>query len=594
MRLLNTKSLRLQSFMPGQVPEYVILSHLWGEEEITFEDFTKQGTINPDVSVAERQSFRKVDGACKLAAQDGYNWIWIDTCCIDKSSSAELQEVMNTMWKYYERSNICYVYMADIPDAQAGWTEAFQTSKWFTRGWTLQELIAPTSVEFYARNWSAIGTKSERYKEISARTKIDPDVIVHAEPLDAFSAAERLSWAAHRNVTREEDETYSLLGLFEVNMPLLYGEGRQRAFIRLQEAIYHSTLDHSLFLFRYSDHGQEQPLLADSPACFCPDASGCLSCSKIADKLFPTLHSQVFPHVSYSELIPASHWYVRAYEKIWTTVTSSRNEISTTLPLLDYQDVSDELIFFGQDRPTGISHVAVLNRTLVGHPNGALCLLLFRPSKVWGAGFVRIMSFPALLPNSKAFTSRRQPERILICSGLSNRQKWARYGSITYFTVDDESTRVRSWSSKYVSCHRQTEFQGHASMNFIVESNSSGGYKKLAEVMFRFHGTVEHATQIALRLVWINRSWSIKEAGEVKRHKKGRTNHIRFSSRVLCDRCSIRMSDGSESSISLRKLAAPTPLEGQKTILRYQIIVKRSRNDLAKRIDELDSLFSNN
>lgn len=102
----------------------------------------------------------------------------------------------------------------------------------------MQELIAPTSVEFYARDWTAIGKKSERYEEISEITKIDADILTHTEPISMFSAAEKLSWAAHRQVTRDEDETYCLLGMFEVNMPMLYGEGKRQAFVRLQEAIY--------------------------------------------------------------------------------------------------------------------------------------------------------------------------------------------------------------------------------------------------------------------------------------------------------------------------------------------------------------------
>ncbi|GAW11909.1 hypothetical protein ANO14919_012620 [Xylariales sp. No.14919] len=232
MRLLHTdvESLRLQLFMPGEIHDYVILSHVWGDEEIQFEDFTKEGLLDPDDRVTEKRGLSKLKGACALAAGDGYEWIWIDTCCIDKSSSAELQEAINSMWRYYSESNICYVYMADIPDSRFGWSDLFCESPWFTRGWTLQELIAPTSVEFYARDWSAIGTKLQRYREISKKTSISPDVLTHLKPVTALSAAERLSWAAHRHVTREEDETYCLLGIFDVNMPMIYGEGRRKAF----------------------------------------------------------------------------------------------------------------------------------------------------------------------------------------------------------------------------------------------------------------------------------------------------------------------------------------------------------------------------
>ncbi|KAF1838200.1 HET-domain-containing protein [Decorospora gaudefroyi] len=185
------------------IPDYAILSHRWNTEES---------------QVRKKNGFAKIQGACQLALIDGYAWIWIDSCCIDKSSSAELQEAINSMWRYYAESNVCYVYLADVPDSEAGWGPIFAKSVWFTRGWTLQELLAPVYVEFYAENWDALGTKFERYKQIATITSIDPDAIVRVQALDLFSTAERLSWASYRNVTREEDESYSLLGLFDMNM----------------------------------------------------------------------------------------------------------------------------------------------------------------------------------------------------------------------------------------------------------------------------------------------------------------------------------------------------------------------------------------
>ncbi|EUC49598.1 hypothetical protein COCMIDRAFT_66909, partial [Bipolaris oryzae ATCC 44560] len=248
MRLLNTASLELsRPYVPSEVPDYAILSHRWSTEEVTFADISSAPISHPQSQTRTKKGFAKIQGACKLALNDGYNWIWIDSCCIDKSSSAELQEAINSMWRYYVESNICYVYLADVPDSGNGWGQTFAKSEWFTRGWTLQELIAPIRVEFFAEDWTAIGTKFERYKEISDITSIDPDVLLRVHPVDSFSAAERFSWASHRNVTREEDEAYSLLGLFDVNMPLLYGEGQEKAFFRLQETIYNATADHSMF-----------------------------------------------------------------------------------------------------------------------------------------------------------------------------------------------------------------------------------------------------------------------------------------------------------------------------------------------------------
>ncbi|PSN69639.1 HET-domain-containing protein [Corynespora cassiicola Philippines] len=272
MRLIHTKELELSRlFVQNEVPDYVILSHRWGteEEEVRFADMMKGSMKDPRSEVRKKSGFAKVQGACEMALRNGYEWLWIDSCCIDKSSSAELQEAINSMWRYYEQANICYTYMADVPDAHAGRGDAFGKSEWFTRGWTLQELIASTYVEFFAKNWEQIGTKFERYEEIADITSIDWRVLLHTKPKSDFTVAEKMSWAAHRMVTREEDESYSLMGLFDVNMPLIYGEGRRKAFGRLQEAIYNSTVDQSIFLFHYSSAITEHSLLADSPTRFC-------------------------------------------------------------------------------------------------------------------------------------------------------------------------------------------------------------------------------------------------------------------------------------------------------------------------------------
>lgn len=135
MRLLNTKSLELsRAYAPSEVPDYVILSHRWATNEVTFEDITKAPISRLQSQTRTKDGFVKIQGACELALKDGYSWIWIDSCCIDKSSSAELQEAINSMWSYYANSNICYVYLADVPDLEAGWGQMFSKSEWFTRG----------------------------------------------------------------------------------------------------------------------------------------------------------------------------------------------------------------------------------------------------------------------------------------------------------------------------------------------------------------------------------------------------------------------------------------------------------------------------
>lgn len=109
------------------------------------------------------------------------------------------------MWKYYNESNVCYVYLEDVPDVESGLGPKFGQSKWFTRGWTLQELIASTSLELYTHDWKAIGTKLERYQELAEITSIDEQALTGMIEIGKFNAAQRLSWASHRRVTVTAD-----------------------------------------------------------------------------------------------------------------------------------------------------------------------------------------------------------------------------------------------------------------------------------------------------------------------------------------------------------------------------------------------------
>jgi Heterokaryon incompatibility protein (HET) len=263
MRLLHTTNYELTEFI-GDTPEYVILSHTWGESEISFND-----VVSGAVHTKPGPSYSKLKGTCEQAVKDGYDWVWIDTCCIDKSSSAELQESINSMYKWYQQANICYVYLTDVFDYSARST-AFRQSRWWSRGWTLQELVAPTMLEFYSSDWVLIGTKLELQDEISQVTGIQKSVLESCNCTNVC-VAEKMSWAAHRHTTRDEDMAYSLLGLFDVNMPMLYGEGGRKAFMRLQEEILKRTEDHSLFLWntRVSSHFFLSGLLAEDPVKFC-------------------------------------------------------------------------------------------------------------------------------------------------------------------------------------------------------------------------------------------------------------------------------------------------------------------------------------
>lgn len=255
MRLLNTETLDLEFFHDDEVPSYAILSHTWGKEEVTLEDLMR------NVDVSKRLGFQKIVQSCKLAASLELSHIWIDTCCIDKSSSAELSEAINSMFRWYTRSTVCIAFMADVAsstDAAEG-SKLFRGSRWFTRGWTLQELLAPGEVVFYCRDWTRLGTRASMKKDIQEATGIpeemfeDPSESVplkHLEKLKEFSVAEKMRWASKRETTRPEDIAYCLMGIFEINMPLLYGEGKVKAFKRLQEEIIKSTDDESIYAWR--------------------------------------------------------------------------------------------------------------------------------------------------------------------------------------------------------------------------------------------------------------------------------------------------------------------------------------------------------
>ncbi|KAK4161783.1 heterokaryon incompatibility protein-domain-containing protein [Cladorrhinum sp. PSN259] len=261
MRLLRSDKLELVNF-PGQdTPPFAILSHTWDEGEVLFQDIQK-GTAT------SRRGIRKVLGACAQAREDGFEYIWIDTCCIDKTSSAELSEAINSMYQWYSDADVCYALLSDVDGSEDPYMQdsSFSKSRWFTRGWTLQELIAPPIVIFYDSDWARIGSKSQLQEIVVKITGISA-VYFETMDLSQFSAAQKMSWAANRDTTRVEDTAYCLLGLFSINMPLLYGEG-SNAFIRLQEEILRQSEDDSLLCRADLTSGEERPLFAESPAVF--------------------------------------------------------------------------------------------------------------------------------------------------------------------------------------------------------------------------------------------------------------------------------------------------------------------------------------
>ena len=288
MWLINVNTLELEEFQVCPTNEYAILSHRWASEELNFDQFRSGGGRG-------RKGFWKISRACEQARVRGLHYAWIDTCCIDKRSSAELSEAINSMYDWYAQAAECYVYMSGVvieqsnADAHNGNTqegyisdlanstptlssataegrEAFRRSQWFRRGWTLQELIAPRKVWFFGTKWKYLASRASNADDVANACSVHKTLLTNEAKIEDFSVAQRMSWAADRVTTRLEDRAYSLLGLFNVNMPLLYGEGN-RAFMRLQEEILRQSDDESIFAWSGVDE-LGSGLLADKLRCF--------------------------------------------------------------------------------------------------------------------------------------------------------------------------------------------------------------------------------------------------------------------------------------------------------------------------------------
>lgn len=254
MRLLNTYTLQLESFNGPRYPAYAILSHTWGDGEVLLQDIETDRAGRGGGGM-NKKGWTKISMACRQArlSREQCQYIWIDTCCIDKTSSAELSEAINSMFQWYQDAVVCYAYLEDVKESRQQTMlldDALKNARWFTRGWTLQELIAPANVVFISEDWGTIGTKHSLRHIISTITGINVDVLLKPQLLPTMSVARRMSWAAYRVTTRPEDIAYCLMGIFNVNMPLLYGEG-MKAFIRLQEEIIKDSEDQSLFAWQY-------------------------------------------------------------------------------------------------------------------------------------------------------------------------------------------------------------------------------------------------------------------------------------------------------------------------------------------------------
>jgi DNA polymerase III delta prime subunit len=237
MRLLHFDRLGklvLTDFHGKTIPPYAILSHRWTDSEILIEDVLS-GTYKE-----REESYRKLAFCAKQAAQDNLQYFWIDTCCIDRWNKSERSKAINSMFQWYKNATRCYVFLSDVsvstatePVQRSDWEASFRASAWFTRGWTLQELMAPASVEFFSCEGHGLGDKASLDQLLHDITGI-PLAALRNCPLDQFSTSERRRWAENRVPTEEEDIVYCLLGVLGVSMFTNYREGKESAIRRLQ------------------------------------------------------------------------------------------------------------------------------------------------------------------------------------------------------------------------------------------------------------------------------------------------------------------------------------------------------------------------
>jgi len=266
---------KVLEFCDDEVTKYAILSHRWIGQEVEHDEIVGLAKMDKEKrdEIRQRDGYRKILDSCKQAKKDGYEWLWVDTCCIDKRSSAELSEAINSMYLWYENAQVCYAYLHDVLDSSFpvtrnnerypnGWPE------WFSRGWTLQEMIAPSNVQFFNKEWRAIGSKWTLAGTLEEITGVPERILTDGLSGDRPCIAQIMSWAANRTTTRVEDRAYSLMGLLDVNMPMLYGEGK-KAFHRLQLEVIRMSNDQSIFAWSWDGEGvRTGNILADDPSAF--------------------------------------------------------------------------------------------------------------------------------------------------------------------------------------------------------------------------------------------------------------------------------------------------------------------------------------
>ncbi|KAI1095526.1 heterokaryon incompatibility protein-domain-containing protein [Rostrohypoxylon terebratum] len=520
MWLIHASSMKIEYFnTDDDYPPYAILSHTWGEEEISFQDW--QGT---DLSELEhRKGYQKILYCCTQALQDCLEWVWVDTCCIDKTSSAELSESINSMFRWYQNSTFCYAYLSDVSrDTPLVTDSEFSRSRWHTRGWTLQELIAPKVLFFFSKDWSLLGTKYELSELLHSITHIEPRYL-DGSNLDLASAAKKMSWASNRNTSRVEDIAYCLLGIFDINMPLIYGEGKN-AFRRLQEEIIKIKFDdHSIFAWgtivstptieitdrnilwgrkglEWSRPKQLLGLLAESPRDF--SNSGMFMPSPMADEFYRHLEKNVaaLPVLAGSEIriqLPVVSTFDSIYHWKWPGLSQIRE--GTVVALLCCHE----------QHPTWLLRVPLQNSV---HRNyGRTNELLFDESLD--------TTYDHILSDTRLLHVAPEKQRILRCGDIIIRRntfnhalvKYAGFqthASVTYFeseqvvtmNSDQFSPEIITFSYKLKEMEWNFGFNIHFKRNgSITSANYNSDLNLQVSLMPVFFNDSRHTQERVLR-----------------------------------------------------------------------------------------------
>jgi hypothetical protein len=417
MRLINTTTQTLDEFESAETPSYAILSHTWTNEEIDYQNFLGERRSGKEAGYA------KLDNGCKVAAAAGYDYLWLDTCCIDKTNNVELSEAINSMFQWYKRADRCFAYLADVP-ATPDLPDAdsfFSLSKWFTRGWTLQELLAPSEVTFLAEDWTEIGCKTTFVSLISEITGIPSDFLL-GEDLDNASVAMRLSWASCRKTTKAEDIAYCLLGIFDIQMPLLYCEREAGAFRRLQQEIMKTSDDQSIFAW-----------IKDSPPAPIHDINARQTFSMLAHSPAHFKHS--------GRVVEAEAPVVSGYlDGIRTPTVFNNKGLHLSLPIIQK---SDRRV------------LAILNCADIGQEDNERIAIWLRDVSTNGGRYIRV----------ERQTLKRMP--------LSTVLMEAGYASISAIKGEDEDVRKLALHN---APHRGNEVDRLRPKHIV---RSSGSWKKL-------------------------------------------------------------------------------------------------------------------